>query len=94
MISKWLVDLLEAQTLFIKIRDFETDCRQFLNCLNTSLNIRQLVFSVPVMNCFLGDKELFKPPDRNYSQFWVDFNLGTRSVSTYCVRNVEEEDCG
>ena len=94
MISKWLVDLLEAQTLFIKIRDFETDCRQFFNCFNTSLNIRQLVFSVPVMNCFLGDKELFKPPDRNYSQFWVDFNLGTRSVSTYCVRNVEEEDCG
>ena len=67
--ENWFPDNSEAQALFVKIHDFETDCRYFLNCFNSGLNSDQLVFSISAVHCFVCGHQLFKPPEDNYSQF-------------------------
>ncbi|XP_054257767.1 synaptonemal complex protein 2-like isoform X2 [Macrosteles quadrilineatus] len=63
--------------------NFDPDCRQFLNRVNGYLGDQQKVFPVPCMIVSADDNLLRKPNDPNYSDFWVDFNLGARSISFY-----------
>ena len=77
-----------VQELFckIKIKDFETDCRNFLNGFNKEQGEDQLVFSIPSISCEVDGKQMFKPPDEEYTQLWVDFNLGPGTISLYYVK--------
>ena len=75
----------------MKIRHFEVDCRKFLLAVNSSI-ARKLVFSLPVLRCKLRSQELFKPPGENYPTFWADFNMGSSSISLYCVQEKEVEE--
>ncbi|XP_006819579.1 uncharacterized protein LOC102802393 [Saccoglossus kowalevskii] len=61
---------------FNSIRDqqFETDCRHFLNRLNSSMGDKQRVFSLPCLSASLGDVQMQKPIDENLHEFWTDFN--------------------
>jgi hypothetical protein len=45
----WFPNYALVQSLFIRIKDFETDCRNFLNCFNQGLGDNQLVFPLPVL---------------------------------------------
>ena len=89
--TTWFQDSAEAPVLFMKIRDFEVDCRKFLLAVNSSIAMK-LVFSLPVLRCKLRNQELFKPPGENYPTFWADFNIGSSSISLYCVREKEVEE--
>ena len=84
--KSWFSASEEVQAKFLGIRSFETDCRTFLNAFNSSLGSKQLVVSLPALRCTVRGQQLYKPPDQGYYQFWVDFNLGSRSVSLYFVR--------
>ncbi|XP_069127747.1 titin homolog isoform X2 [Argopecten irradians] len=79
-------DLLH-QFLDIRDQDFETDCRTFLNTYNSDGSQNQRVRSIPCLSAFLGDRELRKPNDPGYDEFWVDFNFGSNRLSIFC------EDC-
>ena len=68
----WFPNYALVQSLFVRIKDFENDCRNFLNCFNKGLGTNQLVHTFPVLTCHVGDQQMFKPPDQKYSQFWVD----------------------
>ena len=67
----WFPNYALVQSLFVRIKDFETGCRTFLNSFNEGLGVNQLVFSIPSLTCQLGDQQV--PPDQKYRQFWVDF---------------------
>ncbi|KAK1806430.1 hypothetical protein P4O66_004950, partial [Electrophorus voltai] len=67
----------------IRVKEFETDCRIFLNKLNSYFGASRSVFSFPCIRAFLGFSELFKPEDELLQQFWVDFNVGTSCISFY-----------
>jgi hypothetical protein len=71
--ERWFADYPPAANLFRQIKDFEPDCRLFLNCLNSWLGPDQLIFSPPAIRVFIADREVFKPDDEKYSCFWVDF---------------------
>ncbi len=71
--DRWFADCPPAANLFRQIKDFEPDCRLFLNCLNSWLGPDQLIFSPPAIRVFIADREVFKPDDEKYSCFWVDF---------------------
>ncbi|XP_073669183.1 synaptonemal complex protein 2-like [Paramisgurnus dabryanus] len=64
-------------------KDFETDCRTFLNELNSYFGKSRRVFSFPCIRVFLDSTELFKPEDEFLKEFWVDFNIGTSSISFF-----------
>ncbi|XP_075898427.1 synaptonemal complex protein 2 isoform X2 [Nelusetta ayraudi] len=70
---------------FIKIKDseFETDCREFLNFVNEMQGGRRRVHSYPCLAACLDRYELLKPVDEDLKEFWVDFNLGSHSISFY-----------
>ncbi|KAJ8305435.1 hypothetical protein KUTeg_015980 [Tegillarca granosa] len=70
--------------LQIQDNDFETDCRLFLNDFNKSLGVTKRVLSLPCTSAFLGDKELYKPNEPGYDEFWVDFNLTSQRVTIFC----------
>ena len=89
--KSWFSASKQVQAKFLSIRSFETDCRTFLNAFNSSLGSKQLVISLPALRCTVRGQELYKPPDQGYHQFWVDFNLGSRSISMYCVRTMMAE---
>lgn len=67
----------------IRDKDFELDCRRFLNFLNSSDGDQRRVFSFPCLRAFLDLTELLPPQGDQLEQFWVDFNLGSGSVSFF-----------
>ncbi|XP_077480605.1 synaptonemal complex protein 2-like isoform X2 [Stigmatopora argus] len=75
-------DLAEAFCL-IKDGDFELDCRRFLNFLNDRRDDRERVWTLPCVRAFLETTELCRPKDEKLDEFWVDFNLGSRSVTFF-----------
>ncbi|XP_054772825.2 synaptonemal complex protein 2-like [Lytechinus pictus] len=76
---------------FLAIDDqrFDSDCRIFLNLLNESCRERS-VCSFPCKKAFLGDFELRNPNEDKVSEFWVDFNAVSQSITMY----VADEDTG
>ncbi|KAJ8277550.1 hypothetical protein GJAV_G00076510 [Gymnothorax javanicus] len=67
----------------INDREFETDCRKFLNEVNNSFGDERRVFTFPCVKAFLDLTELFMPDDKNLDKFWIDFNLGTSCISFF-----------
>ncbi|XP_022092901.1 uncharacterized protein LOC110980487 isoform X2 [Acanthaster planci] len=84
LIKDWFSDPHFA-TAFMEIRDdtFETDCRKFLNSINSSLGSKQSVFSLPCLSAHLGSFKLRCPDDVNLQDFWVDFNTVSRRITLY-----------
>ncbi|KAF4078301.1 hypothetical protein AMELA_G00197710 [Ameiurus melas] len=70
---------------FTKIQDseFETDCRKFLNLVNGMQGDDRSVYSYPCLEVFLDKHVLLMPVDENLDVFWIDFNLGSKSISFY-----------
>ncbi|KAL2103767.1 hypothetical protein ACEWY4_000635 [Coilia grayii] len=71
---------------FLKIRElqFETDCRKFLNMVNGMKGDLARVYSYPCLGVFLDQHELLIPSDE-LEEFWIDFNVGSLSLSFYCM---------
>ncbi|XP_030069314.1 LOW QUALITY PROTEIN: synaptonemal complex protein 2 [Microcaecilia unicolor] len=67
----------------IKDSDFETDCRKFLNQVNGMLGEKRRVFTYPCLSVFLDKYELQVPSDEKLEEFWIDFNIGSQSISFY-----------
>ncbi|XP_074066479.1 synaptonemal complex protein 2 isoform X1 [Macrotis lagotis] len=74
----------------IKDSDFETDCRRFLNYVNGMLGDKRMVFTFPCLSVFLEKYELQIPSDEKLDEFWIDFNLGSQSISFYVAGDEEE----
>ncbi|XP_040915914.1 synaptonemal complex protein 2-like [Toxotes jaculatrix] len=81
---------------FAKIRDseFETDCRKFLNLVNGMQGDRRRVYSYPCLEVYLDKYELLMPADEKLEEFWIDFNLGSHSISFYFSLADEEAQEG
>jgi hypothetical protein len=62
----WFPNYVLVQSLFIRIKDFETDGRNFLNSFNHGLGDNQLVFPLPSLTCHVGEQQMYKPPDPKY----------------------------
>ncbi|KAI5612383.1 synaptonemal complex protein 2-like isoform X3, partial [Silurus asotus] len=80
---------------FTKIQDseFETDCRKFLNLVNGMQGDDQSVYSYPCLEVFLDKHALLMPVDENLQEFWIDFNLGSQSISFYfCLADDEAKE--
>ncbi|XP_072270578.1 synaptonemal complex protein 2 isoform X1 [Pyxicephalus adspersus] len=77
---------------FKKIRDveFETDCRKFLNLVNGMLGDKRRVFTFPCLSAHLENQKLQTPSDEKLEEFWIDFNIGTQSLSFY-VSTADED---
>jgi len=84
----------QLQNSFMAIRneDFETDCRRFLNQFNGSHADKQRVYSVPVACINLGRYQLKKPKDSKITDFWLDFNIDSCSISTFVDDESSDED--
>ncbi|XP_047663150.1 synaptonemal complex protein 2 isoform X5 [Tachysurus fulvidraco] len=79
---------------FNKIQDteFETDCRKFLNLVNGMQGDDRSVYSYPCLEVFLDKHVLLMPVDENLHEFWIDFNVGSQSISFYfCLADDESK---
>ncbi|XP_050773724.1 LOW QUALITY PROTEIN: synaptonemal complex protein 2 [Gopherus flavomarginatus] len=74
----------------IKDSEFETDCRKFLNQVNGMLGDKRRVFTYPCLSAILDQYELQIPLDENLEEFWIDFNVGSRSISFYVAADDED----
>ncbi|XP_064585966.1 synaptonemal complex protein 2 [Zonotrichia leucophrys gambelii] len=82
--SQWFpMEFVSTAFKGIKDSEFETDCRKFLNQVNGMLGDKRRVFTFPCLSAALDEYELQIPSDENLEEFWVDFNIGSRSISFY-----------
>ncbi|XP_040431365.1 synaptonemal complex protein 2 isoform X4 [Cygnus olor] len=77
------MDFVSSAFKGIKDSEFETDCRKFLNQVNGMLGDKRRVFTYPCLSAALDKYELQIPLDENLEEFWIDFNIGSRSISFY-----------
>ena len=90
-VTNWFPNYVKLQSAFLKIKEFEVDCRTFLNLFNEGLADQAKVMSFKVLNVTVNDQVLMKPADLPH--FWVDFNLGTEAISFYyCFRDDKERN--
>ncbi|XP_030914941.1 synaptonemal complex protein 2 [Geospiza fortis] len=89
--SQWFpMEFVSTAFKGIKDSEFETDCRKFLNQVNGMLGDKRRVFTFPCLSAALDEYELQIPLDENLEEFWIDFNMGSRSISFYVA--AEDED--
>ncbi|XP_070600623.1 synaptonemal complex protein 2 isoform X2 [Erythrolamprus reginae] len=85
------MDFVSSAFKQIKDSEFETDCRKFLNQVNGMLGDKRRVFTYPCLSAALGNHELHMPPDENLEECWIDFNVGSKSISFYVAADDEDQ---
>ncbi|XP_063815410.1 synaptonemal complex protein 2 isoform X3 [Pseudophryne corroboree] len=91
--SNWFpMDFITDAFKKIKDSDFETDCRKFLNLVNGMLGEKRRVFTYPCLSAYLDNHKLRIPSDEKLEEFWIDFNVGTQSISFYVSTDNNSED--
>ncbi|XP_037540184.1 synaptonemal complex protein 2 [Nematolebias whitei] len=90
--DRWF-SMAHVASAFAQIKDseFETTCRRFLNMVNGMQGDKRRVYSYPCLEVYLGEYELLMPSDEKLEEFWIDFNLGSHSISFYFSLPDEEE---